>query len=121
MVLFNRAAAYEQLEQLECVVTDCSKALELNHKYVKALDRRAKILRKQASKISGDKDCEDDQLVVDKLKMALEDITSACILDGFQRQDQLMMVDAILKELGKLNSLFYDVQMFLKSDNCRKK
>ena len=33
------------------VLSDCDTALNLNNKYVKALDRRAKTLRKQAMKI----------------------------------------------------------------------
>jgi hypothetical protein len=33
------------------VLSDCDTALNLNNKYVKALDRRAKALRKQAKKI----------------------------------------------------------------------
>ena len=41
-------------------MTDCNNALNLNNKYVKALDRRAKTLRKQAMKI------EDFQIQVHK-------------------------------------------------------
>ena len=37
---------------------------------------------------------------VSKLKTALEDVTAACILEGFQRQDHVMMVDQVLKDLG---------------------
>ena len=43
----NRAAAHEQLGDLGSVVEDCTAALEMNPKYVKALDRRAKAGRKQ--------------------------------------------------------------------------
>jgi len=38
----NRAAAYEQLKKWSNVSDDCTKALELNPKYVKALHRRAR-------------------------------------------------------------------------------
>ena len=52
---------------------------------------------------------------VEKLKQCLEDITSVCILEGFQKQvvqrlqylfysfvqEHLMMVDSVLKELGR--------------------
>ncbi|KAI8514976.1 Mitochondrial import receptor subunit TOM70 [Branchiostoma belcheri] len=38
----NRAAAYEQLKSFKEVVDDCTKALELDNKYIKALFRRAK-------------------------------------------------------------------------------
>ena len=38
-----------------------------------------------------------------KLKTALEDCTAVCILEGFQKQEHMMLVDTILKELGKFN------------------
>ena len=38
---------------------------------------------------------------VEKLKQCLEDITSVCVLEGFQKQEHLIMVDSVLKELGK--------------------
>ena len=41
------------------------------------------------------------QDMVDQLRMALEDMTAVCILEGFQKQEHLMLVDSILKELGK--------------------
>ncbi len=44
---------------------------------------------------------EDERKTVELLKTALEDVTAACILEGFQRQDHLMLVDAVLKELGR--------------------
>lgn len=76
---------------------DCTRALELNKRYLKAMDRRAKVLRKQVQKLQSA-----DVESVSKLKMALEDMTAVCILDGFQKQEYLMMVDTILKELGKV-------------------
>ena len=36
--------------------------------------------------------------MVERLKVALEDLTAVCILEGFQKQDHLMLVDT----LGKL-------------------
>ena len=39
------------VQDLDMVVSDCDTALNLNNKYVKALDRRARTLRKQAKKI----------------------------------------------------------------------
>merc|ERR1712142_1368301 len=63
--------------------------------YVKALDRRAKTLRKQAMKV------ENFEYQVEKLKQCLEDITSVCVLEGFQKQEHIMMVDSVLKELGR--------------------
>ena len=38
---------------------------------------------------------------VEKLKQCLEDITSVCVLEGFQKQEHLVMVDSVLKELGR--------------------
>ena len=38
---------------------------------------------------------------VEKLKQCLEDITSVCVLEGFQKQEHLIMVDSVLKELGR--------------------
>ena len=41
------------------------------------------------------------EIQVDRLKQCLEDITSVCILEGFQKQEHLVMVDSVLKELGR--------------------
>ncbi len=103
-IITPRAAAYEQLENFECVLSDCTRALELNPKYVKALDRRAKVLRRQAEKMASAVSAGqvDEDGVVGKLTLALEDVTAGCILEGFQRQDHLMLVDAVLKELGEI-------------------
>ncbi len=86
-------------ENFDAVLSDCNKALELNKKYVKALDRRAKVSRKMAQK-----EGVDYQTASNKLKTALLDITSVCILEGFQKQEHLMLVDAILKELGRVEA-----------------
>jgi len=91
----NRAAAYDFLEDLDMVIADCDTALNLNNKYVKALDRRAKTLRKQAMKI------ENYEIQVEKLKQCVEDITSVCLLEGFQKQEHLVLVDQVLRELGR--------------------
>jgi len=91
----NRAAAYDQMEETDKVLSDCDTAINLNNKYVKALDRRAKTLRKQAMKV------ENFEYQVEKLKQCLEDITSVCVLEGFQKQEHLVMVDSVLKELGR--------------------
>ncbi|KAJ8895740.1 hypothetical protein PR048_001078 [Dryococelus australis] len=80
----NRAAAYEQMKMYDKVKEDCTKALELNPKYVKALQRRAKA-------------CE----LTKDLLQSLEDITAACILEGFQNQTTLLTADRVLKELGR--------------------
>jgi len=91
----NRAAAYDQMNDTSAVLSDCDTAINLNNKYVKALDRRAKTLRKQAMKV------ENFEYQVEKLKQCLEDITSVCVLEGFQKQEHLIMVDSVLKELGR--------------------
>jgi len=99
----NRAAAYEQVDNDEAVVSDCTEALKNNSKYVKAMDRRARTLRKQAE-ISRKKepiDKESLEDIVAKLKTSLEDCTGVCILEGFQKQEPMILVDAILKELGR--------------------
>ena len=38
----NRAASYEMLKQYENVIQECSHAIKLNKKYIKAFQRRAK-------------------------------------------------------------------------------
>ena len=48
---YLRAAAHDQLDDLESVIADCNVAVKLNNKYVKALDRRAKTVRKQAMQV----------------------------------------------------------------------
>ena len=48
----NRAAAYDQMNDTSAVLSDCDTAINLNNKYVKALDRRAKTQRKQAMKVT---------------------------------------------------------------------
>ena len=99
------------------MIADCDIAVKLNNKYVKALDRRAKTVRKQAMQASAHildpifltlnisvlplLQVENYVIQVEKLKQCLEDITIVCILEGFQKQEHLMMVDSVLKELGR--------------------
>uniref|UniRef100_A0A8C9R3N4 Translocase of outer mitochondrial membrane 70 homolog A (S. cerevisiae) n=1 Tax=Scleropages formosus TaxID=113540 RepID=A0A8C9R3N4_SCLFO len=78
----NRAAAYEQ--QWSEVVHDCSRAVELNPRYVKALFRRAKAQER-----------------LDNKKECLEDVTAVCILESFQNQQSMLLADKVLKLLGK--------------------
>lgn len=84
----NRAAAYEQLKKWSAVKEDCTSALELNSRYIKALYRRAR-----ASENTND------------LMASLEDITATCILEGFQNNSSLMFADRVLKELGQLGKI----------------
>ncbi|XP_077783303.1 mitochondrial import receptor subunit TOM70 isoform X1 [Podarcis muralis] len=80
----NRAAAYEQLQKWKEVAQDCTKAVELNPRYIKALFRRAKAHEK-----------------LDNKKECLEDVTAVCILEGFQNQQSMLLADKVLKLLGK--------------------
>lgn len=80
----NRAAAYEQLKKWKSVIADCTKALELNPAYLKAMSRRAKAYESS-----------------DDLKSSLEDITACCILEQFQNEASLTQADRVLKTLGK--------------------
>lgn len=66
------------------MIEDCTVALELNPRYTKALQRRAKALEQ-----SGD------------LAQCLEDVTAVCILEGFQNQSSIVQADRVLKALGK--------------------
>ncbi|KAM7314651.1 mitochondrial import receptor subunit TOM70 isoform X1 [Ixodes scapularis] len=83
----NRAAAFDNLKNYKEVISDCSRAIELNGTYIKALHRRAKAYE-----------------LVDELKKCLEDITAVCILEGFQNQNSLMVTDRVLKKLGKASA-----------------
>ncbi|KAG5315668.1 TOM70 protein, partial [Pseudoatta argentina] len=78
----NRAAAYEQLKKYNSVKADCTQALELNPKYMKALLRRARILEQL-----GD------------FEAALKDITTACIHENFSDQASLLKAQMILEKL----------------------
>ncbi|XP_050416577.1 mitochondrial import receptor subunit TOM70 [Patella vulgata] len=80
----NRAAAMEYMSNYDGVIQDCTKAIELNQRYTKALSRRAKAYQQ-----------------VGKLRDSLEDITTACILEGFSNQTNLQLADQVLKDLGR--------------------
>ncbi|KAK9308376.1 hypothetical protein QLX08_001561 [Tetragonisca angustula] len=86
----NRAAAYEQLKKYSSVKADCTKALELNPRYVKALLRRARAMEH-----------------CNELESALEDVTAACILENFSNQNAMLMADRVLKQLGRQHATEY--------------
>ncbi|OXU29262.1 hypothetical protein TSAR_007507 [Trichomalopsis sarcophagae] len=86
----NRAAAYEKLKKFSAVRADCTKALELKPRYVKALIRRARAMESN-----------------NELETALEDITAACILEKFSSQSTLYTADKVLKQLGKQHAQEY--------------
>ncbi|CRK86326.1 CLUMA_CG000014, isoform A [Clunio marinus] len=79
----NRAAAYEQLKKWTSVEQDCTKALELNPRYIKALHRRCRAYEN-----------------LKQLELCLEDVTAVAILEGFQNNNSLIFADRILKDLG---------------------
>ncbi|KAK0178203.1 hypothetical protein PV328_002176 [Microctonus aethiopoides] len=89
----NRAAAYDALENYSAVKEDCTKALELNPTYIKALLRRARVMEK-----------------TNNLEVALEDVTAACILERFMDQSTLLMADRVLKQLGKQHAQEYMIK-----------
>lgn len=103
------------------VVQDCSQAVELNPRYVKALFRRAKALEKLDNK----KECLEGetrpsvpsemillQCVTSVVMKTIElscicslfdppDVTAVCILEAFQNQQSMLLADKVLKQLGK--------------------
>lgn len=84
----NRAAAYEQLKKWSSVKDDCTKALELNSRYIKALNRRARAFENTS-----------------KLFECLEDITATCLLEGFSNNSTLLYADRILKQTGRADAI----------------
>ncbi|XP_076626379.1 translocase of outer membrane 70 [Colletes latitarsis] len=90
----NRAAAYEQLKKYSGVKADCTKALELKPMYVKALLRRARALEHY-----------------NDLEAALEDVTAAYFVGAFSNKTAEIMVDRLLKQLGKEHAIQYSSHM----------
>ncbi|CAB3368615.1 Hypothetical predicted protein [Cloeon dipterum] len=80
----NRAAAYEQLRDYQRAKEECDKAIEYDPVYVKALIRRSKVNENLGNLVE-----------------SLEDVTSACILEGFSSESTLLSADRILKSLGR--------------------
>uniref|UniRef100_A0A0A9XTA0 Mitochondrial import receptor subunit TOM70 n=4 Tax=Lygus hesperus TaxID=30085 RepID=A0A0A9XTA0_LYGHE len=79
----NRAAAYESLDDLEAVISNCTEAIKIKPTYLKALLRRYKACEKLGN-----------------LRMAMEDVTACCILQQFSSTEELQNADRILKSLG---------------------
>ncbi|CAG7724936.1 unnamed protein product [Allacma fusca] len=84
MLYQNRAAVFEKLGDFSSTIKECSQALDLNPKYIKALSRRSKAYKQTGF-----------------LDEALEDITAICILEQFQHPSSVQLADDILKELGQ--------------------
>lgn len=80
----NRAASNEMLGgDSVSIISDCTEALKLNPRYVKALIRRSRAHEK-----------------VEKYDEALIDITAAIILESFSNQTTLQATDRILRKLS---------------------
>jgi len=69
------------------VKADCTKALELNPKYMKALLRRTRVLEQ-----------------IEDLDAAMKDLTIVCIHEGFSNHASLVKADKVLDKLGELLS-----------------
>lgn len=77
---------YNSQKKYSAVKVDCTKALELNPRYAKALLRRARCLEQ-----------------IGDLEAALDDVTTACVHEGFSNQTSLSMADKVLEKLGELH------------------
>ncbi|KAM7534876.1 hypothetical protein Aperf_G00000104839 [Anoplocephala perfoliata] len=80
----NRAAARENLGEIENAIVDCNSSLELCPTYIKALNRRARLYEKLGN-----------------LEDSLHDITACCLLGHFQNNDNVEAMDRVLKEIAK--------------------
>lgn len=76
----NRAACYENLKNYQQLIDDCTKAIQLKNNYLKAYVRRAKAYEE-----------------LNDLQNCLNDLTTACIIEKFQNQANLINTDRILK------------------------
>nr|XP_040576079.1 LOW QUALITY PROTEIN: mitochondrial import receptor subunit TOM70-like [Lepeophtheirus salmonis] len=97
----NRAAAYEQLGKLDCVVSDCDVALSYAGNYVKALDRRSKAVHHLVDKESK------TEVKIELLVKCLEDYTALNLLSSFKSQEHMLALDSLLIELGTLEAQRY--------------
>lgn len=80
----NRAAARENLGEFESAIADCNSSLDLNPTYIKALNRRSRLLQKTGN-----------------LQGSLLDITACCLLEKFKNDDTVQTMDRVLKEIAK--------------------
>ncbi|CAF1273016.1 unnamed protein product [Adineta ricciae] len=79
----NRAAAWESLKMYDKVIEDCSRAIELNPKYIKCIQRRARAAES-----------------IKNFELALEDYSTVCFLDSYQPA-YIMAADKVLTDLAK--------------------
>ncbi|KAK3744769.1 hypothetical protein QZH41_013302 [Actinostola sp. cb2023] len=90
-------AAEEEIDhmgQFEDVVTEASKALELNNRYTKALMRRARAYEQLDKK----EECLQDVAMTCQCR---NDLTAVCLLEGFNNPDWMIHADRVLKSIGK--------------------
>eukprot|EP00053_Salpingoeca_punica_P020541 m.211844 g.211844 ORF g.211844 m.211844 type:complete len:573 (+) comp18998_c0_seq1:59-1777(+) len=80
----NRAACYLAMDMYENVIKDCTAALEIDNRYVKAFNRRAQAYEKMGER-----------------KKALYDYTAVCFVERFGRPQSMQELDRALKELGR--------------------
>ncbi|ORX70789.1 TPR-like protein [Linderina pennispora] len=81
--LSNRAACYAASEENDKVIEDCTRALELEPRYVKALMRRAQAYEN-----------------IDRFRDSLYDFTTACILEDFKNNLASTSAERVLKKLA---------------------
>ncbi|KAH6591955.1 hypothetical protein BASA50_008354 [Batrachochytrium salamandrivorans] len=79
----NRAAAFANLSKFDDVVNDCTRALEMDKKYLKALNRRATAYES-----------------LGRLTDALNDFTVVCVLQKFSEASSMTAPDRILKKIS---------------------
>ncbi|KAJ2449663.1 TOM (translocase of outer membrane) complex component [Coemansia sp. RSA 2336] len=80
----NRAACYAASDEYEKVIKDCSSALELEPRYVKALIRRAQAYEN-----------------TENYRESLYDFTTACILEDFGNNLAATSAERVLKKLAE--------------------
>ncbi|KAI9216172.1 hypothetical protein BC828DRAFT_409729 [Blastocladiella britannica] len=80
----NRAACYANLNDSPKVIDDCTKALELDPTYVKALHRRAIAFELQG-----------------RMRDALNDFTTMTILDGYKNPNAMAAAERLVKGIAE--------------------
>ncbi|KAA3679233.1 mitochondrial import receptor subunit TOM70 [Paragonimus westermani] len=80
----NRAAAKENQRQYDSAIRDCTAALELSPRYLKALNRRAHLYEK----LEAWEDC-------------LPDVVACCIFEEFKNASNIICMDQTLKKVGQ--------------------
>ncbi|KAJ3077715.1 TOM (translocase of outer membrane) complex component [Rhizoclosmatium hyalinum] len=83
----NRAACYSNLNDYVSAIADCNSALDLDNRYIKAIDRRA-----QAYEATGEKE------------KALNDYTAVCMLEEFKKESSVATIDRLLMELASFKA-----------------